>query len=99
VGDRFGWRLPTVEELASLVDDSTPLFSLALPDGHPFSNVQTTLYWSATTFAPDTSKAWRVSFNQTGTPQVDRNAAVAKSSAGGGLVWCVRGGQGIDGVQ
>src|SRR5438093_6447623 len=47
VGNRRGWRLPTVQELASLVDpnQSNP----ALPPGHPFSNVQSNVYWSATT--------------------------------------------------
>src|SRR5438128_10641825 len=40
-GDRLGWRLPTLQELASLVDptQSNP----ALPPGHPFSNVQSAL--------------------------------------------------------
>jgi len=57
VGGRKGWRLPTIQELASLVDptQSNP----ALPSGHPFSNVQfpTGLYWSATTHADNASTA------------------------------------------
>jgi hypothetical protein len=45
-GGRKGWRMPTMEELSSLVDPSTG----TLPAGHPFINVQVDLfavYWSA----------------------------------------------------
>src|SRR5262249_1977794 len=60
VGGRKGWRLPTIEELASLVDTSQP--APTLPAGNPFSNVQSDSYWSATTVADDTARAWVVSF-------------------------------------
>jgi len=40
VGNRRGWRLPTVQELASLLDPSNPNGNPDLPVGHPFSNVQ-----------------------------------------------------------
>lgn len=49
VGGRKGWRLPTVEELASLVDTSVS-GSPKLPSNHPFTNVQSGSYWSSTTF-------------------------------------------------
>ena len=41
------WRLPNFNELRSLVDsgESNP----ALPDGHPFMDVQSYDYWSSTT--------------------------------------------------
>ena len=50
-GGRKGWRLPTPEELLSLVDptQSNP----ALPPGHPFQQVLI-FYWSATTLFPPT---------------------------------------------
>jgi len=55
------WRLPTINELESLVDSSrhTP----ALPAGHPFANVRD-VYWSATSsfFAPDW--AWALYLNK-----------------------------------
>jgi Protein of unknown function (DUF1566) len=91
VGGRKGWRLPTIEELASLVDASqgsptTP----ALPAGHPF-NVLPTPHWSATTNASDANRAWAVGF-ATGTVFNPLKTANRE-------VWCVRGGQGIDGVQ
>src|SRR6266513_2461374 len=41
VGNRKGWRLPTIQELASLVDQSQ---NPSLPAGHPFSNVQWDVY-------------------------------------------------------
>jgi len=56
-----GWRLPTINELESLVDCSrhTP----ALPMDHPFANVRD-VYWSSTTsfFEPDW--AWALYFNK-----------------------------------
>jgi hypothetical protein len=57
-GNRKGWRLPTVEELATLVDptQSNP----ALPAGHPFDNVVLAYYWAITTYQPDTARAWTV---------------------------------------
>ena len=89
VGGRKGWRLPTIEELASLVDTSQS--SPTLPVGHPFENVQTFLYWSATTDADSTFAAWIVNFNDGDV------GGFAKPDPG--FVWCVRGGQGINGVQ
>jgi hypothetical protein len=88
VGGRKGWRLPTVEELASLVDPEHT--NPALPLNHPFSNVQLTLaYWSATTSAELNSNAWHVSF---GSGAV--GAEVGKAAKL--FVWCVRGGHGYD---
>lgn len=49
LGNSQTYRLPEVKELISLVDYSQ--FNLALPVGHPFSNVQSSLYWSASTSA------------------------------------------------
>ena len=59
VGGRKGWRLPTIEELASLVDTSqvSPTATTpALPAGHPF-NVLPTPHWSSTTNAFDAARA------------------------------------------
>jgi len=57
------WRLPNTKELHSLTDFSR--HDPALPEGHPFSNVaQGTLYWSSTTTAYETSKAWGVAMDE-----------------------------------
>jgi hypothetical protein len=85
-GGRSGWRLPTVQELKSLVDKSQS--SPALPAGHPFNNVLSSYYWSATTYAYNTITAWTVYFF-TGNVSV-----VSKSDFS--YVWCVRGGQGVE---
>ena len=87
VSGRRGWRLPTVEELKSLVDPTQT--NLALPKGHPFKNVQPGLYWTATTNSSLTSSAWFVLFSS--------GDAGYGSKTNGYYVWCVRGGQGYDG--
>ena len=86
VGGRKGWRLPTVEELASLVD--TTQSDPALPSGHPFTNVQSDVYWSSTTMDGYTSSAWIVVFFTGVVDGYDKS--VPK------YVWCVRGGHGYD---
>jgi hypothetical protein len=89
VGNRKGWRLPTIQELASLVQPGDPPGGPDLPPGHPFDNVQSSDYWSATTFSANTSNAWGVGFG---------NGFVFTSGKTHGslFVWCVRGGQGVD---
>ena len=82
VGNRKGWRLPTVEELASLVDPTQ--INPALPSGHPFVNVQPYGYWSGSTYAGDTSHAWFVSMSSGTVGDADKSD--------GGYVWPVRGG-------
>ena len=92
VGGRKGWRPPTIEELASLVDTSNS--SPALPTGHPFtltSAQENGFYWSATTDALSTSVAWGV--------RLDNGVVNVFGKTSTRHVWCVRGGQGIDGVQ
>jgi hypothetical protein len=55
------WRLPNRKELRSLIDYST--FKPALPQGHPFTNVQSYYYWSSTTDAYMTDLASIVSMD------------------------------------
>lgn len=90
VGDRKGWRLPTAEELGSLVAPGKSNPAL-LNNGDPFDNVQNDLYWTATTAAFDTGRAWAVNFGS-GLTQT-----TGFKSSSNLLVWCVRGGQGLDG--
>jgi hypothetical protein len=52
------WRLPNRKELFSLIDYSR--YNPALPQGHPFVNVQSYLYRSASTYANGTRNAWDV---------------------------------------
>ena len=86
VGGRKGWRLPTVEELASLVDTSVS-GSPKLPVGHTFNIVPSANYWSSTT--ADTSFVLGVYFSAGGVTNFNK--------ADSNSVWCVRGGQNHNG--
>lgn len=82
-GGRKGWRMPTMEELSSLVDPSTG----TLPAGHPFINVQTGLfqvYWSASRFPGAPQLAFVIGFAPGG---VFGSADVTTANP----YWCVRG--------
>ncbi len=53
------WRLPNINELATLIDRSR--YAPALPCNHPFSNVKV-WYWTSTTTADYSNHAWRIYF-------------------------------------
>jgi hypothetical protein len=90
LGFRRGWRMPSVEELSSLIDTSVQT-SLALPTGHPFLNVKTDYYWSATEYiTPFLEHAWSVKMTK-GFPVV-----TSKDKTASYYVWPVRGGSGPD---
>lgn len=91
-GNRMGWRLPTLQELASLVDPAVHRPGPTLPSGHPFSGVQSSTYWSATTYAGLTTSAWCVHFDDNN----DDGSVSTGGKARRGYVWCVRGGRGVD---
>ena len=87
-----GWSLPMREQLASLLDINSVLClggGLCLPDGHPFQNVQSGGYWSASTTAGSPTFAWLVNFSF--------GSALVKNLDANGLAWCVRDGQSSDG--
>ena len=87
VGGRLGWRLPSVHELASVLDLLGPPPGPTLPPGHPFQNVERTqAYWTATTDADDPTRAWIVDFDTV----LENVLTLSKGSTP--RVWCVRGG-------
>jgi hypothetical protein len=88
VGGRRGWRLPSVHELASLIDPSVASPGPTLTLGHPFLNVASENYWTATTNAQDATYAWLVYFNL-GQPSVTLKSGNLR-------FWCVRGGMNAD---
>ncbi len=90
LGGRAGWRLPTAEELESLV---VPGQTPPLPTGHPFINVDTNgaIYWTSTS-APYLypQMAYGVWMNTGALSSFSKSATHRR--------WCVRGGQGLDGT-
>jgi len=79
VGGQKGWRAPTVDELKTLVDPSQ--HDPALPPGHPFSNIKSEIYWTATPDPKDEIVAWQVSFFS-GEPVTDQKSGTRR-------MWCV----------
>jgi len=88
VGGRMGWRLPMLEEMMSLVDPNNPGGNPDLPPGHPFIDVKSSRYWSATSFANDLNDAWVADFIIGNVFNFGKTTAIYS--------WCVRGGRGVD---
>ena len=76
------WRLPDRFELESLLDISQ--FLPALPEDHPFENVQSAYYWSSSTPAHNTFYAWIVYMNYGNVHHYSKTRSY--------YVWPVRGG-------
>jgi Protein of unknown function (DUF1566) len=85
VGGQMGWRLPSIPELASLMDPAVAVPGPMLPPGHPFLNVHSAWYWSATSNAEVPADAWGVVFDRGGVGTVNKTNSTIQ-------VWCVRGG-------
>jgi Protein of unknown function (DUF1566) len=93
VGGRGGWRLPTFNELASLVDPAiTDPTIPRLPAGHPFLDVQAASYWSATAFADEPGFALMVNFMFVAGSDAPIGVNDANTKGGQYHVWAVRGG-------
>ena len=81
-GNRKGWRIPMLEELASLLDMSVPS-SPKLPAGHPFVNVQPALYLSDSFFSDGREKVDFDTGNIVHGPPPHPDTKI--------WLWCVRG--------
>jgi hypothetical protein len=97
LGGRQGWRLPTVNEMASILDWSVH----GLPNGHPFT-VQTTqsaYWWTSTTVdrwymadgSIDDYSHWAYAIPVFGSVVSTRPKRLDDA-----YIWCVRGGMGVD---
>jgi hypothetical protein len=82
-GGRKGWRLPSVHELASLVDPGVAPPGPTLRAGHPFTNVQSSRYWGAPPNPQYAAPPWFVFFS-------DGRTKLADQKTGKALTWCVR---------
>jgi len=91
VGGRMGWRMATIEELTSLIDQTQA--NPALPAGHPFIGIPTAgcAYWSATTRTDAPSAAWALGCNVGSVPFSGDKASNFDPA------WCARGFRGHDG--
>jgi hypothetical protein len=76
------WRLPNLRELQSLADYGK--VSPALPENHPFTGLESTYYWTSTTYAYNTDGAWTIGYAD--------GYASAYYKTDSYYVWCVRGG-------
>lgn len=84
VGGQKGWRAPSVGELKTLIDGSQ--HDPALPAGHPFSNIKSEIYWTATPHPTDDMVAWQISFFS-GEPVTDQKSGTRR-------LWCLLGSSG-----
>lgn len=57
------WYLPTIKELATLIDYSSSSINDALPKINPFDNVQPLQYWSSTISTKEKNKQWTINFS------------------------------------
>ena len=65
------------------MDPNNPGGNPDLPAGHPFINVQSAGYWSASSYAVDPVFAWAVAFANGGVDTHGKDLPF--------FVWCVRG--------
>jgi hypothetical protein len=92
LGGVSGWHLPTIEQLASLMDTSvTENFKVPNPNGHPFLRFSAT-YWSSTGYVGsptlNSNQVWGIRFTDGLITMYPKNNAA--------FTWCVRGGQSYD---
>jgi Protein of unknown function (DUF1566) len=83
-GNRQGWRVPSLDDLYSLVDP-TITSGISIPAGHPFLDVSIDDYWTSTDGYP--GYAYPLGLVQGG-----NHSQVPNEVLEAHLVWCVRGG-------
>ena len=96
VANRLGWRLPSAQELTSLIDPTQS--SPALPAGSPFQGVVGigslgSLYWSAASTETDASFAKAVDFSNGSITSITKIPTLPILQ--GARFWCVRGGSSV----
>jgi len=91
-GGRYGWRLPTVHELASLLDPAATTVPPLSP-GHPFTNINMyDVFWTATQQEDVPANAAVSVWYQDPSSPVVTFFSSAPRTTGVARGWCVRGG-------
>ena len=91
VGNRRGWRLPSYEELTSLLDPTQS--SPALPAGNPFVGIgPSSVFWTSSTDEGDDTAAWIVQIASATTNSTATKDLPANNSD---RSWCVRTGSSV----
>ena len=75
------WRLPNIKELQSIVDYGKVTPSI---DTTYFPNTASNAYWSSTTYAGSTAKAWYVSFTQSYVNYISKATGIRARPVRGG---------------
>lgn len=91
-GGRYGWRLPTVEELLTVFDPLAGSYPW-LPQGNLFSGQGTGSWWTISTDPANSNNAYYIYNGGASFPEIyfaDKQASTA-------MIWCVRGGRGYNG--
>jgi hypothetical protein len=81
-GSFSDWRLPTIKELASIVNYSIASPKPMINAGY-FPNTQSLPYWSSTTYASDTYGAWYISFGGGYGPSAKSHSYYVRAVRGG----------------
>jgi len=95
IDGRLGWRLPTIEEMGSLVDTANiDRIGVALPLGHPFKGPLGSVFWTATLEETRLVGQKRTPYYMDmGSGVVITRRSEAGDVGGQERVWCVRGGE------
>lgn len=92
VGGKAGWRLPSIQELASLIDSTQN--DPAIKSGHPFLSVNSDPYWSGTKGAAisgSSDNAWTMDPGTSGATTFSTSGAITMNATTDiNLTWCVR---------
>lgn len=83
IGGRYGWRLPSINELASLLESRDGVYRLQ--DGHPFREVTASMYWSSTPYPTSINVAEVLHFGGS------QPVSIQGTGSSTPRIWCVRG--------
>lgn len=93
---RYGWRLPRLEELMSLIDPTVSAGQARIPAGHPFILPVSGVYWTSTSLDGNGGVSGVAFAVDPFGVQLVLNVLKSDPTI---LTWCVRGGWGFNGSE